>query len=165
MPLQKLKVIEVKGKKFEVSLSDESALFVTEFEGEQIRSESLKGMISTLQTRMARQKRVNVPFCLWKSDSWSNKPGEVLTGVLVGIHGGNQNLLVKYDGELKVEQFSRNVSQLIDLKKAKQLQQVGDALDAAQKAFDDFIEKNSFNGRDRVREALGEKPEDEDGAA
>lgn len=68
--LTPLKKIEVKGKKFEVSIGDDGH-FYAEYEREQIRSESLKSLTEKLASRIAKSKRVSIPFCMWEKESWS----------------------------------------------------------------------------------------------
>jgi hypothetical protein len=160
MPSQKLKTIEVKGKRFDVTVNIEGT-FSTEFESDHVGSDSLNGLISQLQTRMARQKRVNIPFCCWDDDRWYDKPGKLRTGVILGMHGGNSNLLVKFDDEKKSEQCTSSYT-FVDPAKAEQLQVLAKALDAARSAFDAFKKKHRFDGRAKVLKALGETPTEED---
>lgn len=150
--MQKLKTIEVKGKKFPVSINEDGRFFAA-IDDEQVSAESLKELTDKLASRIARRKRVNIPFCWWDDSNWRDD-GQVRTGVIIGIHGSNDNLLVKFDGETKSEQMSSH--RLTDPTKAKELKELGDAQKRANKAFRDFLKKYEFDGRAKVREALGE---------
>lgn len=158
MAMTKLKKIEVKGKKFEVSVSDEGAFFA-EFDGEQIKADSLKQLTDKLAGRIVRSNRVNIPICMWEKQSWNDKPGKVRTGVILGIHGSNDNILVKFDDEAKSEQVS--YGDFFDPKDAAELKRVCDALAAAEEAFETFKKEHEIDAREKVRELLGETGEDD----
>ena len=154
MPVQKVKTIQVKGKSFDLTLTDEGE-FQTNYQDEAVKAESVKSLVSLLATRISREKRVNIRVAYWEKDSWSDEPGRLRTGAIIGIHGGNNNLLVKWDGAKGSEQVDHNAG-FVDPKHAPELKRLGEALDRAQRAFRDFKAKHSFNGWECVRELLKE---------
>jgi hypothetical protein len=153
--MQKVKTIQVKGKSFDVTLSDKSEFQVT-YDAEVVAAESLKSLTTKLSARISREKRVNIPVAYWDKDSWSEEPGQLRMGVIIGIHGGNNNLLVKWDGAKASEQFPAFSAEFVDPKQAKELKRLGEALDKAGKVFENFKKKHSFNGWERVHQLLGE---------
>jgi hypothetical protein len=160
MPMQELKTIDVKGKKFKVSINDEGHFFA-DFDGEQIRAESLKQLTDKLATRIARSKRVSIPICMWEKDSWNDKPGKVRTGTIIGIHGSNKNILVKFDDQPKSEQVG--YGDFFDPKDADELKRLSETLAAAENAFNEFKKKHEIDAHAKVRELLGGAiDEDED---
>ncbi len=153
--------IEVKGKKFAVQISDKGEFFA-DYEGDQVRAESLKQLTEKLAGRIARSKRVSIPFCMWEKQSWNDKPGKLRTGVILGIHGSNRNILVKFDDEQKSEQVS--YGNFFEPKDADELKRLCDTLSAAEEAFENFKKKHKIDPREIVRKALGETGDDEDAA-
>jgi hypothetical protein len=151
----KVKTIEVKGRSFDLTLNREGE-FCTEYKGEQVSAESVKSLSSKLLLRINREQRVSIPFAYWESNSWDDKPGHIRTGAIVGIHGGNNNLLVKFDDAKTSEQFSYS-NEFVEPDKGPELARLGNALNAAQKAFSDFKDEHCFNARDKVKDALGEE--------
>ena len=159
--LRELKKIEVKGKKFQVSISDEGKFFA-EYDREQISAESLKQLTDKLASRIKKSKRVNIPICMWEKESWSDKPGKIRTGTIIGIHGSNDNILVKFDDEQKSEQIS--YGDFFDPADAAELKRLCQALNDAEQAFENFKKKHEIDAKEKVRAALGETGDDEDAA-
>jgi hypothetical protein len=155
--LRELRKIDVKGKKFQVSISDEGKFFA-EYEREQISAESLKQLTEKLADRIKKSKRVSIPICMWEKESWNDKPGKIRTGVILGIHGSNDNILVKFDDEPKSEQVS--YGDFFDPKDADELKRLSETLNDAETAFQNFKKKHEIDAEEKVREALGETPED-----
>jgi hypothetical protein len=153
MTLQKLKSIEVKGKKFDVSINDQGH-FYANFDGDQVRAESLKQLTDKLANRIAKSKRVAVPICIWERESWSDKPGRIRTGTIIGIHGSNNNLLVKFDDEPTSEQVS--YGDFFDPKDAKELKRLAEASVQAEQAFEEFKKEHEIDAREKVRELLAD---------
>jgi hypothetical protein len=158
MALKDFSRIEVKGKKFDVQISD-TGEFVAEYEHDQVRAESLKQLTEKLASRIARSKRVSIPICMWEKESWSDKPGKIRTGVIIGIHGSNDNILVKFDDQPKSEQIG--YGNFFDPKDAKELKRLSETLTAAEDAFEKFKKKHAIDAREKVRKALGQTGDDE----
>lgn len=158
MAMTKLKQIDVKGKKFHIFVNDEGSFFA-DFDGDQVRAESLKQLTDKLASRIKHSKRVSIPICIWEKESWSDKPGKIRTGTILGIHGSNNNILVKFDDEPKSEQCGYDV--FFDPKDATELKRLAEALNAAETAFENFKEKHEIDAREKVRELLG--PENDAG--
>jgi len=153
--------IEVKGKKFAVQISDKGEFFA-EFEGDQVRADSLKQLTNKLAERIARSKRVSIPICMWEKESWNDKPGKIRTGTIIGIHGSNDNILVKFDDEERSQQIS--YGDFFDPKDAAELKRLSQAYNDAETAFENFKKKHEINAHEKVREALGQTGDDEDAA-
>jgi hypothetical protein len=154
MTLSRLKKVEVKGKKFDVSISGETGEFFSEFDGEQVRAESLKQLTDKLASRIARSKRVSIPICMWEKNGWNDKPGRIRWGTILGLHGSNNNILVKFDDEPRSEQVG--YGDFFEPKDADELKELSEALDGAEKALESFKKKHEIDAREKVREALGE---------
>ncbi len=161
MALTKLRTIDVKGKKFDVSISLEGKFFA-EFEREQISADSLKQLTDKLASRIKKSKRVAIPICMWEKESWNDKPGRIRTGTIIGIHASNDNILVKFDDETKSEQIS--YGDFFDPKDADELKRLSQALNDAETAFDEFKKEHEIDAKAKVREALGVTGDDEDAA-
>lgn len=159
--LREFKKIEVKGKKFQVSIGDEGKFFA-EFDNEQITAESLKQLTDKLASRIKKSKRVAIPVCMWKEESWNDEPGKIRFGTIIGIHGGNDNLLVQFDDEKTSEQVG--YGNFFDPADATELKRLTEILEAAEKAFEAFKTKYAIDAKAKVREALGDTGGDEDAA-
>ena len=155
MAMTKLKQIEVKGKKFHIFVNDEGKFF-SDFDGDQVSAESLKQLTDKLGSRIKHSQRVSIPICMWEKESWSDRPGKIRTGVILGIHGSNNNILVKFDDEPKSEQVG--YGDFFDPKHANELKRLAEALNDADQAFENFKKKHEIDAREKVRELLG--PED-----
>lgn len=153
MAMQKLKKIDVKGKKFDVCVNDEGNFFA-DFDYEQVSAESLKQLTDKLASRITRTKRVNIPFCMWQQQSWTDEPGKVRTGIIFGIHGSNGNLLVKYDDEKGSEQVS--YGDFFDPSDTGELKRLAEAVQAAERAFSKFKDEHEIDAKTKVREMLGD---------
>jgi len=123
-------------------------------------AESLKQLTEKLADRIARSKRVNIPICMWQKDRWNDNPGQIRMGIVIGIHGGNNNLLVKFDDEPKPQQVG--YGNFFDPKNADKLRLLSQALNDAEAAFKDFEEKHRIDARKKVLEALSQTGDDED---
>jgi ribosomal protein L35AE/L33A len=159
--LRELKKIDVKGKKFQVSISDEGKFFA-QYEHEQISAESLKQLTDRLADRIKKSKRVSIPICMWEKESWSDRPGKIRTGTITGIHGSNDNVLVKFDDEARSEQVS--YGDFFDPKDSAELKRLAEALNDAEQAFENFKKKHEIDAKEKVRELLGETGDDEKSA-
>jgi len=157
--LREFKKIDVKGKKFQTSISDEGEFFA-EYDHEQIRAESLKQLTSKLASRIKKSKRVAIPICMWEKESWNDEPGKIRTGTIIGIHGSNDNILVKFDDEQKSEQIS--YGDFFDPADADELKRLAEAVNDADQAFDEFKKRREIDAKEKVREALGDTGDDED---
>lgn len=154
MSLKNFRDVEVKGKTFHCSVSDEGEFFA-DFDGEQVRAESLKQLTEKLAERIKKSKRVNIPFCLWESASWRDDgPGHLRTGVILGIHGSNDNILAKFDDEARSQQLSRG-SGFFEPSAGEELKRLEQAAADAQNALESFKKKHQFNAHERVCEILG----------
>ena len=154
-----LKQIDVKGKKFAVSITDKGE-FVSDYEGDQVRAESLKSLTEKLAGRISRSRRVSISVCMWEKESWHDKPGRIRTGTILGLHSSNRNLLVKFDDESKSEQIS--YGDFFDPKDADELKRLAEMLNAAEKAFEKFKEEHEIDAKAKVREVLGVSGEDDE---
>lgn len=157
--LRELKSVDVKGKKFQVSISDEGKFFA-EYDHEQISAESLKQLTDKLASRIKRSKRVGIPICMWEKQSWNDKPGKIRSGTIIGIHGRNDNILVKFDDEAKSTQVS--YGDFFDPADAAELKRVAEALNSAEQAFYAFRKQHAIDVKGKVREALDEIGDAED---
>lgn len=150
----KVSTIEIKGRKFDIDVNGEGR-FMAKFDGDNVWADSLKQLKETLQRRMSlTSAKLNIPFVRWEEDHWGDKGG-LKFGAIVGIHGGNNNMLIKWKGEKTTEQDrSWGAKDYIDSTVAEELKRLALAKLAAEKEFKDFVENNSFDPRDAVRNVL-----------
>lgn len=140
----------IRGVKYEIEV-DQEGRFCCLIDGDWIRATSLELLKKKInETSRAKQKNIKIPFVVW-SQGWASEEGELQRGVCVGIHGGNNNLLVRMDGSTSVEQFNNYRGQKpYDPKHAGELERLHKAVKAAEAALENFQEKNSLDLRKMV---------------
>lgn len=121
---------------------DAQGIFHAEYNGENYQHQTLAGLKDKI-TVCLKKKPIAIKILQIKTDS---DRLDIRKGVLVGIHSGNRNLLIKWDGNRGVEQVrswsGKILNPTVDLSVLKALYR---AAGEAQKRFDDFIENNKFD--------------------
>src|SRR5258706_10932004 len=95
----KLKTEMIDGKKYEISVTDRGT-FGTKYQDEWLEKPTLKLLIEKLRELLRTENRVAVPATLL-SDHWHREKMELTDIELIGIHGGNQNVLYRGVGKGK----------------------------------------------------------------
>lgn len=144
--------IEVKGKKFDVSVDERDGRFCANFDGFEVRAYTLAGLKSALAKRVSNSNvKTSIPFVRWEN-------GKLRAGTITGIHASNRNLLVKWKEEKGTEQkYSGYANLYITPEVADLYAALAKASEDAEKALDEFTEANSFDGREAVRAALAKQ--------
>lgn len=133
----------VAGRKVEYGV-DENGVFTASYNGEEYQHVTLAGLKGALERQM-KKAPLKIP-CVMVESFHADNP-EITKGVIVGVHSGNGNLLIKWEGQSTAEQCGRYhgdklLSGSVDLKKLKALHQ---AKCKAEKVLDDFLEKNQID--------------------
>lgn len=132
------------GKEIEYGLDEDSGQFKSTWNGEKFESLTLKGLKDQL-TRQLKKNPLAVPIIKVETDHRDDKQN-FIKGVVVGVHSGNRNLLVRWDGYGHADQerpFRREFLKAnSDLKKLRQLYA---GVKKAQKAYYEFLEANEFD--------------------
>lgn len=100
--------IRVRNQEFDIQSNYDHTLLKAEVEGQDIAASTLPLLIKDI-TRLLEVPRAAVPvMTLMTPDSWMNKTGKIVfrKGILTGVHAGNNNLLIKWDGSKTASQSS-----------------------------------------------------------
>lgn len=109
----KLPDLEVDGKQYPLYVNVRGIFLVMLEEGEEIESstlDALKQKVHLALLKKRRQATIDIPFYFWKVDThWKvggihRVRGCLRSGRIVGVHAGNDNLLVKWDDEKGTDQ-------------------------------------------------------------
>lgn len=140
----------IRGVKYEIEVN-ENGQFACKVDGDWLRAptlDSLKKKIS--DAGRAKQRNIKIPFVIW-NEGWASEEGKLEHGMCVGIHSGNDNLLVKMGGNPSVEQMNNyRGGKPFDPKHANELERLHKAVKAAQAALENFEEKNGLDLRKMV---------------
>jgi hypothetical protein len=131
----------IAGRKVEYGV-DEKGIFKARYNGENYEHVTLAGLKSALERQM-KKAPLKIPVVKIEYLHY-DKPG-ITKGVIVGVHSGNRNLLIKWDDEDHVEQhrdFRELLVASVDLKKLRTLRQ---SKRKAEEALDAFLQKNRFD--------------------
>jgi VCBS repeat-containing protein len=145
--------VTIRGQKFEVKVNENSGEFSAHLDGEWLHASSLQELKDRLTKATApAKKHVSIPFHYWARDGLKH-------GVAIGIHGANDNLLVRWDGDTKTEQMSGWYSrgeylQLTDAD-VKKFGELEADLKRANEDMQRFVEKHSIKLREEVKAAIG----------
>jgi hypothetical protein len=133
-----LGTIKVKGIDYKVSV-DKTGIFWTTLNGSQITAKNL----DALRDKIARTiKPVSIPVVTISDDWWDDEQGEIIDYTITGIHGGNNNIMVKKKGHKDASQLRATFyNPGIDRKKLKELRA---AKTKANNDYDAFLEKHEI---------------------
>lgn len=138
----------VGGKNIEYGVDEKTGIFKARWDGEEYTHTTLAGLKSALE-RQVKKKPLNIP--VFKVESLHDDKPDVEKGVIVGVHSGNSNLLIRF--EHGVEQYRGYRGQLLigsaDLKKMHALHR---AAREAEKALENFMDKYSFNKHTMIKD-------------
>lgn len=128
----------IKGQNFAIHLNGDGVFF-TEYQGEQYKAPTLKALRNRIRTIISGTQKLNILFTAVGHSWWSD--AKLLHGVIVGVHDGNNNLLVKYEGRAKTEQESRSSDKFMRRFTAAETAEhnkLNKAVTAAEKALEKF---------------------------
>jgi hypothetical protein len=142
------KVETIRGVEYEISLTG-AGIFTVEVDGDDITATTYEALRKKLMA--INKKKIAIPFVYWDKDA-----EKIARGVVVGIHAGNNNVLVKQDGRQNVEQlrswFGRN--RYFAPGVAAKLRELNKALMKAEKDLESFSEKNALDLGELATKAL-----------
>jgi len=143
---------KIRGIEYNIEISAEGSFFCT-VEGAEIKATTLDALKKKLtEHSRAKQKNISVQFVYWDDN---DEIGKLRKGICVGIHAGNNNLLVRFAGDNRVEQFTIWwYKTCFSPKDAAQLEKLQKAVKAAQNALEEFRSENSINLRNLVQKEL-----------
>lgn len=143
------------GRDIEYGVDEKTGIFGASWNGEQYQHKTLDGLKGMLE-RQLKKKPLNIKVVKIEN-GWRDEEVEITKGVIVGVHSGNRNLLIKWDGKTTAEQYKTYRGSLynltIDTNKVKQLKR---AARVAGKAFEDYLRKHQFD-----RESIKDEAETE----
>jgi len=147
----------IRGIKYQIEITSTGEFYV-EVDGDRISGPTLEIVKRKLSDHVkAMAGSISIPFVYWRpaewDDKWDDKKPCLVKAECVGIHAGNDNLLIKQEGG-KVQQMSHyHRVRAFDPKHAAKLTELGTAKHNAIKAFDDF-NKNELDLKAMVQEKL-----------
>lgn len=147
----KLKTIEVRGRKIDVHI-DGSGEFAAEYNGQELAAANLNVLVEKLE-RAVKSAKVSIPFIQWDGEKLRH-------GTATGIHYGNGNLLIKWDGEKGIEQVY-GIHDALHPNLANEYAELCDAVEDAEKRRKAFEDEHGF---DDLKERVKAKLADADGA-
>jgi hypothetical protein len=116
------------------------------------------------QAQKRKHADIAIPFTYFEKN-WRNDKGKLRKGIAVGIHAANGNPLVKLDGAKSTEQWSSYHSRNVyPVELGPELERLHLAVNAAHEALEEFKQKHEFSIAQAVKDALGEKDGEKDGA-
>ena len=154
--------ISMRGADYPVYVSA-SGLFSAVVEGHDLRSDTLRGLV-TMAGRVPRRK-VAVPFAVVHPGTGpgrvtSGRPGSVSKGVATGFHATEtDSLLLDFAGQRKGMLSGPRVENAVQFGSPEQEAEIAALLraeDEARQAVRDWIREHAFDLHAAVREALGE---------
>ena len=151
----KFDIVEVRGCKYEIDVSSDGTFSAT-IDGYQVQAPTLEQVRKKLIEQSKRkQKNIRIPFAFWEQE-WNDDKGKIRKGVCVGMHAGNDNLLVKMDDEKNAGQMTNyGNTKYVKPEDAAELEALSRAVDSARKARDKFLASHTLDLRDEVWKALG----------
>jgi len=150
---------KIRDIEYEIEINNDGQFFCS-VDGSNVKAPTLDALKKQLmQASRAKQKDVRVPFAYWEDPGWNEDKGKIVTGVAVGVHSVNDNILVKLDGSARVTQLSsyHSSERCVDPKHADELRRLQEDIVAAKKAREDFIKKNGINLRAVILKAIAEE--------
>jgi hypothetical protein len=151
--------VDIRGQKFEIGV-DVDGQFTTVLEGETIHAPTLAVLKDRLMKATNPKRRpISIPFYYWEEESWDSSAGKLKHGVIVGIHGSNDNLLIRWDKEKQTEQMSGyrhsgdNLMRLTETE-AKHYLKLRANLQEVQKALESFTMSHTFDARQETKDAI-----------
>jgi len=176
--------IKVRGKDVEITLdpwiSDDSATaaFRAKAGGKDFRDDTLEGLRKKLMAATRSEGvKVKVPFARLdavRSGYSTSGQWAVRTGVALGLHGGNGNLLVRWDDRKATEQLEstdrwsgKELLRPLDDETARRLVTLKAQQHAITKELDELTAMHSFKLKEEVQRVIdarldGEDERDED---
>lgn len=153
----KLTTIEVKGKKFEVNVSDQGK-FSFHDDGQEFTASSLDDLKEIANKHLRRKAtKVSIPVAFWEK-GFSFMAGSIICGEITGIHGSNGNFLLKGKNG-RTEQVHNYSHYFVPPEKAKEYETLQIAAFEAQRAVSKFEKDNALNIKELVEAAYNKAEE------
>lgn len=157
--------VDLKGTSVDVDVT-EDGYFESMVEGSVLKAPTLAELKSKIAEAIRRKRKVHIPVAIWDRDRYGSNDdkGRLKIGAITGIHGGNNNLIVKWEGEKTPQQYHGwNNSDFVDPSHAREMAELNRAVNDAKKRLQEFMGKYSFDGREKVEEVFEKegKPDDD----
>jgi hypothetical protein len=164
--------ITVKGRKFQVEISDKG-MFSVDLDDRKIHAETLNALKSRLESYL-KQKPIAIEFASGVNPDdyrWRRGFGEktrtvyVRRGTITGLHSSNRNLIVRWKDNGQTEQVSRwsgNYDQFMKLtpEQEKTYVELRKVKKKAEDELEKFTKAHSFNAIEEVQKLQGAKVEE-----
>lgn len=95
----KLKTVKIKGVSVDISV-DSKGEFSANPQGQYITDSTMEGLEKKIGKAISARNKIKIPFFMYE-----DYHGTIRSGVVVGIHGGNGNSIVKFDDEESSKQL------------------------------------------------------------
>lgn len=144
----KLTTIEVRGRKFEVSVDDRDGMFSTSYDGGLLKAGSLEGLREQLN-RATKSVKISIRFAASVDDN------TVRIGVCTGKHATNGNYLVRWEDGTSQQLGPWDLSKgCVDPESATQYSHLCRLVTEAEKTRDAFEKEHRINVRAAADAAL-----------
>jgi hypothetical protein len=96
----KLTTEKIRGIEYEIEV-DGHGNFFSVVDGQRLTATTFEILKKKMvEHTRARQANVKIPFIYW-DDGWGEDKGKIVKGTCIGIHAGNNNLIVRIGSETK----------------------------------------------------------------
>lgn len=158
----KVKTIDVDGEQVDIYVDGDDGRFHARLDGQDIYQPNLKALEGKLREQSRQKRRLQIEGTTI-GDRWSSEKPKFEDVVIVGIHGGNRNLLYRGEGK-RTEQMDRHSNDLM-VRLTKEERAVFIALTKARTDAQTAIEKwkkaHTLNVDKAIKEQIGDKAEDQ----
>jgi hypothetical protein len=132
------------GRTVEYQVNEKTGEFSASYNGEKYAHMTLAGLKGILE-RQLKKKPLDIGVIEINSNYGDNMT--IRHGRIMGVHSGNNNLMVQWRGDTALEQYKSYYSDALlkrdtDLKK---LQHLFDKMKAASDAYNEFVQESRFD--------------------
>jgi hypothetical protein len=142
----------IRGIDYEIEV-DHRGQFICKADGDDLEDVTFEGLKKKLMEHSrTKQKNINIPFIFWSDDFGHEE--KIQRGICVGLHAGNNNLLVKL-GSGGVQQLaSWRCEKVFAPERMEELKRLRKNLKKAQGDLEKFTDQHSLNLRAMILKLL-----------
>lgn len=147
--------IKVRGQNIDLFVNNVGK-FSAVYKGEDYEAPSIDQLTKKLNN--ATKKPISIPFYRW------HETKGLQHGVIVGVHAGNRNVMIKLDGDKSIEQdrgWYGNGFLSMTLTEAKQYTELKRQVTEIENLLEEFEGAHKFHGREAAEKALGIEESDD----